>query len=69
MEAKKFNIDLTKLTELEFDGIDYKDYPDFCDAFLSSAYYIDRELTEDELDYINDYENSFISENIFDYIF
>ncbi len=62
-------IDLSKLTELSFDGIDTKDYPDFCDAFLESAYYIDRELTEEELNYINENETAFINENIYHYIF
>lgn len=62
-------IDLSKLTELSFDGIDTNDYPDFCDAFLESAYYIDRELTEEELNYINENETAFINENIYDYIF
>ena len=63
------NIDLTKLTELEFDGIDHNDYPDYCDAFLSYAYYIDRKLTDEEIDYINDNHCEFINENIYDYIF
>lgn len=63
------NIDLTKLTELEFDGIDHNDYPDYCDAFLSYAYYIDRELTDEEIDYINENHCYFINENIYDYIF
>ncbi len=62
-------IDLSKLTELSFDGIDTKDYPDFCDAFLESAYYIDRELTGEELNYINENETAFINENIYHYIF
>ena len=62
-------IDLSKLTELSFDGIDTNDYPDFCDCFLESAYYIDRELTEEELNDINENETAFINENIYDYIF
>lgn len=36
---------------LEIDGVDNRDYPDFCDAFFSAGWHIkeDRELTEDEL--------------------
>ena len=62
-------IDLKKLTDLEFDGIDMNDYPDFVDAFLSNAYYIDRDLTDEELDYINDNEYDFVNENAYDSLF
>jgi hypothetical protein len=36
---------------LEIDGVDNRDYPDFCDAFFSAGWHIkeDRELTDDEL--------------------
>ena len=36
---------------LEIDGVDNRDYPDFCDAYFSAGWHIkeDRELTEDEL--------------------
>tara|TARA_R110000744_G_C18898757_1_gene508963 strand:+ start:35 stop:319 length:285 start_codon:yes stop_codon:yes gene_type:complete len=50
---------LTQLTDLEVDGVDMADYPDFCDAFITSGCVTTwddecRDLTEDELDYIND---------------
>ena len=31
------NIDLGKINNIEFDGIDNKDYPDYCDSYISSA--------------------------------
>ncbi|NQW35436.1 MAG: hypothetical protein HQ471_00375 [Flavobacteriales bacterium] len=65
----KIKIDVSKLTDLEFDGIDMNDYPDFVDAFLSNAYYIDRDLTDEELDYINDNEYEFVNENAYDSLF
>ena len=35
---------------LEVDGVDTKDYPDFCDAYFDYAEFTDgTELTEDEL--------------------
>lgn len=40
-------------TEIEFDGIDESDYPDYCDAFICSAVIDDRYLTDDELDMLN----------------
>jgi hypothetical protein len=39
------------VVDAEVDGIDSRDYPDFCDAFFSYAVYADNgeELTEEEL--------------------
>lgn len=42
-------IDYSKLEDIEVDGVDMNDYPDFCDAFISSATYEGEELTEEEL--------------------
>ena len=39
---------------LEIEGVDSKDYPDFCDAFFSYGEIDGRELTEDELDKLAD---------------
>jgi hypothetical protein len=35
---------------------DERDYPDFCDSYIESAYWKDtgNELTEEELDWLND---------------
>ena len=43
----KENLDL--ITDLKFDDVDHKDYPDYCDAFVIEAYYGDRKMTEAEL--------------------
>lgn len=42
------------VTDIEVDGIDTKDYPDFCDAFISSATVNGRNATDDELDQLSD---------------
>lgn len=42
-------------SSLEFDGIDYNDYPDFCDSFISYAEFMDKTvLNDDELDLLLD---------------
>ena len=42
-----------KVVDLEVDGVDSRDFPDFSDAYFSSGYYEDgTPLTEDELDHI-----------------
>jgi len=59
-------LELHKITDVEIEGIDIKDYPDFCDAFISYGYYKGRDLTELELDYINDFRTEFVQEKIFE---
>ena len=52
---KKGEISLDLLEEIELDGIDHRDYPDFVDAFVKSAKWIDYpkgsdpNLTEEQL--------------------
>ena len=48
------NLDYTKISDVEVEGIDTADYPDFCDAFIASADYDGREMTDEELDTLND---------------
>ena len=47
-------MDYELITDIEFEGIDWTDYPDFCDAFISRALYNGREMTENELSLINE---------------
>lgn len=48
-------IDTRNLTDIEIEGIDFDDAPDFSDAYVTSAYSNDlkRYLTEQELDVLN----------------
>jgi hypothetical protein len=41
--------------EVELDNVHYYDYPDFVDAFVCSAYYVDtgKDLSDDEIEDIN----------------
>ena len=44
-----------KVVDLEVDGVDSRDFPDFCDAYFSDGYYEDgTRLTEDELNKLTD---------------
>lgn len=47
---------LDDLEDIELDGIDYKDAPDFCDAYIVSASWkkTGKPLTEDEIDELED---------------
>ena len=45
-----------EVVDIEVDGIDASDYPDFCDAFASYAIWHDtgKPLTDDELEEFNE---------------
>jgi hypothetical protein len=62
-------LDLRKVENMEFDGIDFRDYPDFVDAFLVAADYDGRELTEEEIDFINDEHYDFVNEEVYSSLF
>ena len=70
-EIKKMKINTNKLCDLEFENIDSSDYPDFCDAYLSYAWHLDddRELTDEELEWVNDNESSWVYERVLDHAF
>ena len=60
-------MDYKKIDNIEMDGIDTKDYPDFCDAFISSADYDGVPMTEKQLDELNE-DGDFLYANIMDYL-
>jgi len=55
-EAKRLElgIDYDKLEDLEVDGIDHGDYPDYVDAFISDGYMDGKELTDEQLEFLSD---------------
>ena len=56
-----------KVVDLEVDGVDSSDYPDFCNAYFSSAYYEDgTKLTDDELDRLTDLAGDILWEMAFE---
>jgi hypothetical protein len=61
--------DLSKIDNIEFDDIDHSDYPDFCDAYISSADYDGVPMTDDELAELNENEGEFVHEKLFDYLY
>jgi hypothetical protein len=61
-------LDYSKIDNIEFDGIDYDDYPDFCDAYISNADYNGVEMTEEQLELIND-DRDFIYEALMKHLF
>jgi hypothetical protein len=61
-------LNYSKIDMIEFDGIDHDDYPDYCDAYIVYAEYDGREMTEEELEFIND-DASFVYESLMSYLY
>jgi hypothetical protein len=65
-------IDFSKIDDIMFDSIDFRDAIDFSDAYICRCLIEDkgewREATEEELDEIND-NSEFVYEKLLDKIF
>ena len=60
---------MLKPTDVVFDGIDTRDAPDFCDAFICEAFHPDgRPYTEEELDALND-DRDLVYDLLMDYLY
>jgi len=56
-----------RVVDLEVDGVDGRDYPDFSDAYFSYACYEDgTELTDDELNELTESHGDVVNEMAFD---
>ena len=63
------NIDINKIDNMEFEGVDFNDYPDFVDAFLAAADYNGKEMTDEQIDYVNDTYYEFVNEQVYESLF
>jgi hypothetical protein len=62
------NLDYSLIDNVQIDGIDFNDYTDFCDAYIVSADYDGREMTDDEIELLND-DGDFVLQQVYEYIF
>jgi hypothetical protein len=65
--------DELQIDDVVVEGIDYSDYPDFCDAYIESATIIEddgevRDATDEELDRLND-DRDFVYSKVIDFIY
>jgi hypothetical protein len=56
-------MDKSKIDNVELDGINHKDAPDYVDAFIYSADYDGVKMTEAQLDEIND-DSEYVHEQV-----
>ena len=61
-------MDYKLINNIEVDGIDTKDYPDFCDAFIASADYEGKPMTDEQLAEINE-DREFVYECVQNHLF
>ena len=61
-------IDLKKVEVLEVDGIDMKDYPDFCDAYIAEALIDGKKATDEQLEELMSEHPCWAYEKIVDWI-
>jgi len=61
-------LDYKKIEDIQFEGIDHKDYPDYCDAYISQAEYDGRPMTEEELEELND-DSCFVHQKLIEHLF
>ena len=61
-------IDTSQVEDVEVDGINPRDYPDFCDAFILEATYKGREMTDEELEALNE-DSDFVYEQVMEHLY
>lgn len=61
-------MNLQEIDNIEFHGIDHKDYPDYTDARIISADYKGVPMTDEQLDEINE-NGEFVHEKLFEHLF
>jgi hypothetical protein len=68
-QNSKREINLNGIDNIEFEDIDTSDYPDFCDAFISSADMNGWPMTSEELNDLNENYGEYVYEKVIESIF
>jgi hypothetical protein len=61
---EKLNYSL--ISNIEFKGINHRDYPDYCDAYIVSAEYDGEKMTKEQIEMI---DGDFVYEKLIEQIF
>ena len=59
-------LNYTLISNIEFKGINHRDYPDYCDAYIVSAEYDGEEMTQEQIEMI---DSDFVYEKLMEQIF
>lgn len=66
MKKEMQEIDHSKVSNVEVEGVDMKDYPDFCDAFISYAELDGVEMTDEQLESL---DSDFVYKSVLESVF
>ena len=61
-------IDYSKISNVYVEGIDHRDAPDYCDAFISSADYDGHPMDDDMLEELNQ-DGQFVHDAVINHIY
>ena len=61
-------MDYSKIDNIAFSGIDHKDHPKYCDAYIIDADYNGKEMSKKQLDEINN-NSDFVHEKLCEFLY
>ncbi len=62
-------LELNKIEDMEFNGIDHSEGMRFTDAYCSSAYYKGQEMSDELLEVLNDEYSDFVYESLLKWLY
>ena len=62
-------MDITKIDNIEIEGIDHTDHPEYCDAFIASADLDGVEMDDKQLDDLNENHADFVYDAVLNFIY
>lgn len=62
-------INVEDVEDIVFSGIDFTDHPDYVDAYIESATYKNRDMTDVEIEELQNTEYMWVYEKLMDWIF
>jgi hypothetical protein len=62
-------IDFKLIDNVVVDGIDYSDYPDFCDAYIAEADYNGEPMSDEMIEVLNYDYTDFVLEQVYSRLF
>ena len=57
-------MELDKITNIKFEGIDHKDYPDYCDAYIVSAEINGVLMTDEQIEELTNKYPQFVYDSL-----
>jgi hypothetical protein len=62
-------IDIKKISSVKFGGIDHKDYPEYCDAYIEEFDYDGEPATDEQIEYLNTEATDIVYDLLMNHLF